>query len=166
MPVLTNARHERFAQELATGTSAIKAYQLAGFQANYGNCIRLKGNERVLARVTELQAVAARKTEVPIESLVDEFDEARNIALERGQASAAVAATMGKARVTGKLVERIEVDGASEFESMSQRELQAYLIEGLAEQIRRDEVFREMIAQELRPVLNLLTGPVGLIEHE
>jgi len=108
MSPLSNSRHEKFAQELATGRSA-DAYKRAGYKANYGNCIRLKGNERVAARITELKSVGAARAEVTIASLVCELDEARTEALRLGQASAAVSATMGKAKITGQIIERAEV---------------------------------------------------------
>ena len=37
MPTLQNPRHERFAQDLATGKSADAAYVLAGYRANWSN---------------------------------------------------------------------------------------------------------------------------------
>jgi hypothetical protein len=64
MSPLSNSRHEKFAQELATGRSAADAYLRAGYKANYGNCIRLKANERVAARITELKNVGAARAEV------------------------------------------------------------------------------------------------------
>jgi phage terminase small subunit len=54
MSVLANPRHERFAQELAKGTSASEAYVLAGYRANRGNAATLKQDQNILARVTEL----------------------------------------------------------------------------------------------------------------
>jgi phage terminase small subunit len=33
MPGLKNARHERFAQQIAQGKSAVEAYRLAGYRA-------------------------------------------------------------------------------------------------------------------------------------
>lgn len=59
MPPLKNARHERFARLLFEGNPADTAYQEAGYKANDGNAIRLKGNERVAARVRELEEEAA-----------------------------------------------------------------------------------------------------------
>ena len=61
MGVLPNARHERFAQELAKGKTANEAYALAGYNANRHNAGRLKTNEHVLARVRELKEAAAEK---------------------------------------------------------------------------------------------------------
>lgn len=63
MPVLPNPRHESFAQALAKGKSAAEAYVAAGYKPNDGNAIRLKGNERVAERVTELSERIAEKAE-------------------------------------------------------------------------------------------------------
>lgn len=73
MPELKNARHELFAQQLAMGKPAAEAYRLAGFRDNDGNAIRLKGNERVQARVLEIQAPALRRAEVTVERLAEEL---------------------------------------------------------------------------------------------
>lgn len=105
MPILRNQRHEAFAQELAAGERASEAYLRAGYRPNYGNCIRLKGNERIVARVAELQSQGATMAVVTIATLVHELDEARSVALARGQASAAVKATMSKAKLTGQLTD-------------------------------------------------------------
>lgn len=64
MPVLANARHERFAQELAKGKTADEAYELAGFTANRGNASRLKANESIQARVDEILTSAGEKVEI------------------------------------------------------------------------------------------------------
>jgi hypothetical protein len=133
MSPLSNSRHEKFAQELAIGRSAADAYERAGYKANYGNCIRLKGNERIAARVAELKNVGAARAEVTIASLVSELDEARTEALRLGQASAAVSATMGKAKITGQIIERAEVGQPGEFASMTEDELREFIIQSLPE---------------------------------
>jgi phage terminase small subunit len=58
---LKNARHEKFAVAMATGMPASQAYVEAGFKYNEGNAIRLKGNEKVSARVAELEAKRAER---------------------------------------------------------------------------------------------------------
>src|SRR6516162_9793428 len=133
MPILINSRHEKFAQELAAGLSAAEAYERAGYQPNYGNCIRLKGNERIIARVLELQHRGAVRAEVTVASLVQELDEARIEALRLGQASAAVAATMGKAKITGQIIDRAEVGRPGEFASMTEDELREHIVRSLHE---------------------------------
>ena len=63
MGPLANQRHERFAQALAEGKTAAEAYVLAGYKANDGNASRLKGNERISARVQEIVGRAAERAE-------------------------------------------------------------------------------------------------------
>jgi len=54
---------ERFAQALAQGKTANEAYALAGYKGNDGNASRLKGNERISARVQEIVGSAAERAE-------------------------------------------------------------------------------------------------------
>lgn len=56
MPVLKNPKWELFAQELAKGTTADEAYQLAGYKPNRGNAATLKQNQSILDRVNALLA--------------------------------------------------------------------------------------------------------------
>jgi hypothetical protein len=81
MPILENQRHERFAQGLAKGLCADKAYVEAGFRANRGNAIRLKANERVVKRVEELQGRAVEGVQISkqwvMEQLVDNVVKAK-----------------------------------------------------------------------------------------
>lgn len=111
MPVLKNARHERFAQELAKGKPASTAYAVAGYKPDRSAAARLSAKIHISSRVAELQERFARKAEVTTESLTRELEEARALALAESQASAAVAATMGKAKLHGKIVDRKHVTG-------------------------------------------------------
>jgi len=70
---LANLRHERFAQALAQGKPATKAYVLAGYKANDGNASRMKGNERISARVQEIVGRAAERAEVSLEQVLREL---------------------------------------------------------------------------------------------
>ncbi|KRG47354.1 hypothetical protein ARC20_03220 [Stenotrophomonas panacihumi] len=58
------------------------------------------------------QARLAKKAEITVESLAEELEQARGMALRERQPSAAVAATMGKAKLAGLLVERHKHSGA------------------------------------------------------
>jgi len=73
MPVLDNARHERYAQEIAKGEPACSAYVNAGFKANDGNAIRLKGNERIRERVEEILEASAERAEITREMVLREL---------------------------------------------------------------------------------------------
>lgn len=105
MSALRNARHEAFAQALAKGKSATDAMKAAGY-SDPRNSSRLTKNDEIQRRVAELQERGAKKVEVTVESLTAELEEARAIALKEKQSSAAVSATMGKAKLFGLGVER------------------------------------------------------------
>ena len=114
---LSNPRWERFVQGLFEGKPASAAYEDAGYIFNEGNAIRLKGNEKVQARLLELQEAAARDSEVTVRSLLSELEDARQKASNLDQLSAAVRAIEAKAKVSGLLVQRVEVGGAGDFDS-------------------------------------------------
>lgn len=59
---LANNKHEVFAQSLAKGETATAAFAAAGYKPHASNPSRLSENERVKARVAELQCKAARLT--------------------------------------------------------------------------------------------------------
>lgn len=111
MPVLSNPRHEAFAQALAKGKTADEAYALAGFKPNRGNAATLKAKQSISDRVVELLARGAKRAEVTIQSLADELDEARQIAMAEKQTSAAIQATMGKAKLFGLIVDKKQHSG-------------------------------------------------------
>jgi phage terminase small subunit len=62
VPVLENARHERFAQELAKGASQTDAYIAAGYRGDRTAASRLA--TKVNNRVAELKGAAAEKSEL------------------------------------------------------------------------------------------------------
>lgn len=127
MPVLTNPRHEVFAQELAKGKTATEAYVLAGYKANDGNAATLKGNQSISSRVAELQERGAKRVEVTVESLIAEAEEARQLALSNKQAAAAVAATREKGVLSGRRIERSEHGRPGDFDAMGDDELEEFI---------------------------------------
>src|SRR5262249_36088801 len=74
-----------------------------------GNASRLKANESILARVAELQAAAAKSSEVTVKSLLDELEQARVQATSLRQFSAVVRSIESKARISGLLTEKVEI---------------------------------------------------------
>lgn len=113
MPALSNPKHERFAQELSKGKTATEAYVLAGYKPNDGNAATLKGNQRVLGRVAELQEAGSLRVEVTIASLIQEASEIQAAAKQAGQHSAAVAALTAKAKLAGLWVDRSETENVN-----------------------------------------------------
>jgi hypothetical protein len=90
-------------------------------------------NVQIQGRIREIAATAAQRNEVTEDSLIEELEQARIAALEAQQASAAVAATMGKAKVCGLLVERKETGKPGDFDSMTVEELRQYLSGAISE---------------------------------
>lgn len=109
---LNNARHERFAQELAKGSSATAAYAAAGYEPSEQNASRLTRNDKVAARVIELKERAAEKAVLTAADIAKQLDEDRAFAKSCGVPAAMVSATMGKAKVLGLIVDKAQIDTA------------------------------------------------------
>jgi hypothetical protein len=129
MPVLSNAKHELFCQHLALGKTATEAYEMAGYKPSRSNASVLKANQNISDRLSEILQQSERKVvqqiEYTRESLLAELEEARQTARDRGNASAMVSATIGKARVLGLIIDRREVGDAGAFDSLTDEELVA-----------------------------------------
>jgi phage terminase small subunit len=83
VPVLENARHERFAQELANGKSAAEAYVLAGYKGNSGNACTLKAYPSIPKRVKEILEARERKHEKSTEKAIEKLALTREWVLAR-----------------------------------------------------------------------------------
>jgi len=132
MPVLKNARHERFAQSLAKGKTATEAYTDAGYKGDRTAASRLSTNVNVNARVIELQSKAVKAVGTTVESLAAELEEARELALKEKQSSAAVSATMGKAKLFGLGVEHRKLSGTLQLVTITAKQLDTLTDEELA----------------------------------
>lgn len=136
MGPLKNARHERFVQALLEGRDATAAYQGAGYAADDGNAARLKSNPKVQARLAELQAEIAIETTVTVQGLINELESARRTATDLKQLSAAIKAIEGKAKLSGLLVEKkqVEVGGPGSFDHLTDpREIALAVADGCLE---------------------------------
>lgn len=127
MPVLPNAKHERFAQGLAKGKSQSEAYEAAGYKPDSGAASRLSGNVSVTARLAELLERGAKRAEITVDSLTDMLKEDRALARELGQAAAAVSAVDKLGKLHGLMVDRKEIGAPGEFARMSEDELDAFI---------------------------------------
>jgi hypothetical protein len=113
------------AQGLAKGLSAEKAHVEAGFKQNRHNAAALAREEHISTRVTELQSKAVKKVEITVDSLAQELEEARAMALKEKQTSAAVSATMGKAKLFGLGVEKRHLSGTLQVINITAKQLEA-----------------------------------------
>ena len=104
MPPLDNAKHERFAQALAAGKHAVDAYEVAGYRRNRGHASTLRKNPKLLKRVDEIletqgqiqgrgALAAIDRVRLTKTAVMDMLLADRELARQKGQASAAIRAT-------------------------------------------------------------------------
>lgn len=112
-------KQEAFAQKYVECGNASEAYRFAYDVSEdtkpetiWKEAYLLLGNPKVAPMVEKLQQEHRERHSVTIDMLTAELDEARQLALkdEKG-ASAAVSATMGKAKLHGLLVDKAEHTG-------------------------------------------------------
>ena len=104
MPLLENARHERFAQALAAGKNAVDAYEFAGYRRNRGHASTLRKNPKLLKRVDEIlesrgqiqgrgALAAIERARLTKATVIDMLLADRELARQNGQSGAAIRAT-------------------------------------------------------------------------
>jgi hypothetical protein len=113
MPALANIRHERFARAYIRTGNAAASYLKAGYAPTTRESLdpaasKLTRSNKVAGRIRELQAQAAKRNAVTVDTLIDELAADRALARRLGQPSAAIQATMLTAKLVGLLVDRKE----------------------------------------------------------
>ena len=114
-------KQERFCMVYVETGNASEAYRQAYNAENMSNeaigveACRLLDNPSVSLKVKELKSGHIKRHELTIDDLVAELEEARQAALSAMvvQSSASVAATMGKAKLLGLVVDKNETTGAN-----------------------------------------------------
>ena len=96
-----------------------RSYDTSGMTtASVNRCAKdVYDNVNVSAMIEQLRKKAMNRNEITVDTLLDELEEARKAALDAdtAQSSAAVSATMGKARLLGldkKIVDHMSSDGS------------------------------------------------------
>src|SRR5262245_27223098 len=109
---LRNTRHERFVLSLLEGQSVTAAYETAGYKPDRKNAFRLSQKDDIRRRLNYLQVEAAKKSEITIESICAELDQAVEVANANKQSNAMVNAASLRARLAGLLTPttKVEVD--------------------------------------------------------
>lgn len=108
-----NARQERFCLFLTEGFPQSRAYVEAGYMAR-GNAAEVEASRmvrlpKVAARVAELRAEAAKRSEITVDDLVADLNLMFKLALAAKNPAAGVTAVMGKAKLLGLIIDRAEV---------------------------------------------------------
>jgi phage terminase small subunit len=73
VPILPNARQEKFCQVRAKGKSAADAYEMAGYVGHRTNACRLARKPHIRARVAELMSKGAKRAEIDAEKVLREL---------------------------------------------------------------------------------------------
>ena len=106
-------RYDRFVSEMLVDGNVTRSAKAAGYSEKtaYSQGHRLLKNVEIANAIKAGQKDIAKRNELTIDDIIRELEEARTAALtaESPQSSAAVAATMGKAKVLGMLVDKSEV---------------------------------------------------------
>lgn len=110
-------KQEAFVQAYLTTGNASEAYRQAYDAGGMGaasvnvQASKMLATPKIALRVQELQAIAVERALVTVQSLTEELEEARALALQEGQSAAAVSASMGKAKLHGLLVDKAAITG-------------------------------------------------------
>lgn len=148
------ARQRRFVDEFMVDHNATQAAIRAGYSKKTA---RQTGTEN-LSKPAISEAIAkreqrvAKKLEVTVDSLAAELEEARALAVKSKQSSAAVQATMGKAKLFGLGVENRRVTGTMQIVTITPKHL-----DGLTE----DELALLEAAYPVLQKLGLVGGDSG-----
>ena len=129
MPRLANPRHERFAQAVHKGYTQRRAYIDAGYSARkparsvdaspVDRCAsRLRKYVQVEERLSELRAMALKRHEITVDTLLTQLAADRDLAHRTEQSAAAVSATMAMGKLVGLIVERKETGAPGDFANL------------------------------------------------
>lgn len=127
-------KQKRFVLEYLIDLNATQAAIRAGYSEKTAQeqGSRLLSNVMVSEAISKGQAKAAKRAEITVQSLADELEEARAIALAEKQSSAAVSATMGKAKLFGLGSENRRVTGTIQVVQVTAKQLEALSDDELA----------------------------------
>ena len=120
-------KQARFVSEYLKDQNATQAAIRAGYSEKTANQqgSRLLAHVGVAAALAPGQQNVAAKAEVTVHSLAAELEEAREIALKERQSSAAVQATMGKAKLYGLGVENKRLSGSLQVTTVTAEDLKS-----------------------------------------
>lgn len=111
-------KQDAFAQAYVETSNASEAYRRTcnvspetTDKSIWESASRMMSNPKVSSRIMELQAEHALRHNVTIDSLTAELDEDRELARTEKQASAAITAVMGKAKLHGLITDKKELGG-------------------------------------------------------
>lgn len=94
-------RQLRFVEEFIKCGVGTQAARLAGYSNPKTAATRLKKNPKIKLKLDSLRQKAMQRAQLSLEKLLEELEEARQVAIDKEMAAAAVSASMGKAKLLG-----------------------------------------------------------------
>jgi hypothetical protein len=134
-------RQLAFCHNIAEGYPPYRAYEMAGFRKNRGNCYRLKENERIRQRLFTLEQAAMKRNKLTVDDMLTRLEEARIRAAEAKQGGAEVSAIMGMCKLLGMLVDKQQTTTV-DVSKMNLQEVEAALRDVLGD--KADAVLRAL----------------------
>ena len=121
--MLRNPRHEKFCREYLKTGIASRAYLAAGYRVTKKKALtpcssRLLACASIKARLATLRSAMATRQNITVDTLLADLESDRQLAQAEGQASAAVQATMAKARLLGLIIDRKESGHPGDFHAL------------------------------------------------
>lgn len=108
-------KQEAFARVYVETSNASEAYRQAYDvgentkpESIWVKASEVLANGKVSVRVAELQMAAQERTLVTVQSITEELNEARNLAANLDNPAAMTTAIMGKAKINGLLVDKVD----------------------------------------------------------
>ena len=123
MGPLKNSKRERFCQLRLEGKTLEQAYAGAGYNPDKGAACRMAKKPDIIQRMRELHVSALAKSEVTVESIAAQLDADRALAIKQKNPSAAVSATVAKAKLYGLMTDKAVVQVTHNYAMMSDEEL-------------------------------------------
>ncbi len=136
-------KQRKFAESYVECGNASKAYRLHYDTKNMKPATvkreakRLLDNHNITTTIRELQSAHRQRHDVTVDGLVDELEEARFFAMVFGHISAAVAATMGKAKLHGLITDNLKVNGLEALKQLSNEQLIERIRSTVADAVER-----------------------------
>ncbi|WP_316174725.1 MULTISPECIES: hypothetical protein [unclassified Bradyrhizobium] len=130
MGSLTNIRHEQFCRIMLTaaakGLSQARAYQLAGYDVDDNTArmaaSRLMTRDSIRMRLDELRRPKEQKVKADAASLIEKSEVVYTRAVEKDQLAAARGAIELQGKLSGALVDRVEIGEPGAFAGLTRPE--------------------------------------------
>lgn len=154
MPILSNTRHERFAQELARGRSSTEAYKEAGYDCEgssaWSAASRLSRNVQVSARVRELQIGGAERAMLTEEWVISRLMSNVERALQAEEVRSNTGEGTGEFKYDGNVANRaLELLGKKLGIFPDKHEIRSGPLDDMTEEQINAEILREGTAAGL-----------------